>query len=216
MRYAQRFLKVMNYIIREEFMVNDTDLTKKVTLWTRQDKRSLEELKNHCVIRIKRSNLEEKFDLISSHIIYLYNWFVDSAKEMVPKPDEVEFPIWCSISEEYMLRPTLNEVVYVLEVDESEVIYFDGMKWDYVLNHHYVPKDDRDAEEYARDIEKKGYKNSFSFMDEKTSHFYPEERKRVMDSWIRVFETNQWDKFRIQANIWEIRPEMIKDILRVE
>lgn len=197
-------------------MVNDTDLTKKVTLWTRQDKRSLEELKNHSVIRIKRSNLEEKFDLISNHIIYLYNWFVDAAKEMVPKPDEVEFPIWCSISEEYMLRPTLNEVVYVLEVDESDVIYFDGMKWDYVLNHHYVPKDARDAEEYARDIEKKGYKNSFSFMDEKTSHFYPEERKRVMDSWMRVFETNQWDKFRIQANIWEIRPEMIKDILRVE
>ncbi len=197
-------------------MVNDTDLTKKVTLWTRQDKRSLEELKNHGVIRIKRRNLVEKFDLISDHIIYLYNWFVDSAKEIVPKPDEVEFPIWCSISEEYMLRPTLNEVVYALEVDESEVIYFDGMKWDYVLNHHYVPKDDRDAEEYSRDIEKKGYKNSFSFMDEKTSHFYPEERKRVMDSWMRVFETNQWDKFRIQANIWEIRPEMIKDILRVE
>ena len=197
-------------------MVNDVNLTKKVTLWTRQDIRSLEELKNNGVIRIKRSNLEEKFDVISNHIIYLYNWFVNAAKEIVPKPDDVEFPIWCSISEEYMLRPTLKEVVYVLEVDESEVVYFDGMKWDYVLNHHYVPKDDRDAEEYARDIEKKGYKNSFSFVDEKTAHFYPEERKRVIDSWIRVFETNQWDKFRIQANIWEIRPEMIKDILRVE
>ena len=30
---------------------------------------------------------------------------------------------------------------------------------------------------------------------------------------IRVFETDQWDPFRIQANIWEIRPEY-KDILK--
>ncbi|MFA9422369.1 MAG: DUF3841 domain-containing protein [Sedimentibacter sp.] len=197
-------------------MVNDANLTKKVTLWTRQDIRSLGELKNKGVIRIKTSNLEEKFDLIANHIIYLYSWFVDAANKIVPKPDEVEFPIWCSVSDEYMLRPTLNEIVYVLEVHESEVIYFDGMKWDYVLNHHYIPKDDKDAEEYARDIEEKGYKNSFSFIDEKTAHFYPEERKKVMDSWMRIFETDQCNVFSKQANIWEIRPEMIKNILRVE
>jgi len=132
----------------------------------------------------------------------------------VPKPEGVEFPIWCSISEEYMLRPTDTEIVYVLEVDESEIIYFDGLKWDYVLNHHYVPKDDKDMEEYKRDIFNKGFRDSFSFLDEKTSHFYPEERKRVIDSWIRIFDIDQWDPFRIQANIWEIRPEMIKGILK--
>jgi len=37
-----------------------------------------------------------------------------------------------------------------------------------------------------------------------------------MDSWARVFEIDKWDIFRIQANIWEISPEMIKDILRVD
>jgi len=195
-------------------MANDS--TNKVTLWTRQDIRSLEELKNNGVIRIKRKNLEEKFDLISDHIIYLYNWFVNAANEIVPKPEDVEFPIWCSISEQYMLRPTIDQVVYVLEVDKSEIIYFDGMKWDFVLNHHYVPKDEKDAEEYARYIESKGFKNSFSFLDEKTSHFYPEERKKVMDSWIRVFDTDVWDIFRIQANIWEIRTDMIVDIISAD
>lgn len=188
----------------------------KVTLWTRQDIRSLEELKNNGVIRIKRKNLEEKFDLISDHIIYLYNWFVNAANEIVPKPENVEFPIWCSISEQYMLRPTIDQVVYVLEVDKAEIIYFDGMKWDFVLNHHYVPKDEKDAEEYARYIDSKGFKNSFSFLDEKTAHFYPEERKKVMDSWIRVFDTDIWDIFRIQANIWEIRPDMIIDIISAD
>ena len=86
---------------------------------------------------------------------------------------------------------------------------------DYVLNHHYVPKDEKDAEEYLKDLERKGFKN-FIHLLTKTAHFYPQERKRVMDSWARVFEIDEWDIFRIQANIWEIRPEMIKDILRAD
>jgi len=194
-------------------LIKPQDSSKKVTLWTRQDKRSLEDLKNNGVIRIKRKHLEEKFDLIADYIISLYSWFVEAADKRVPRPKGVEFPIWCSISEEYMLRPTETELVYVLEVDESEIIYFDGSKWDYVLNHHYVPKDKIDGEEYEKDIESKGFRNSYSFLDENTAHFYPEERKKIMDSWIRVFETDQWDAFRIQANIWEIRPGMIKGII---
>lgn len=185
----------------------------KVTLWTRQDIRSLDDLKRDGVVRIKRKHLEEKFEEIADYIIDLYNWFVDKANEMVTKPEEVTFPVWCSISEENMLRPTIDSVVYVLEVDKSEIIYFDGLKWDYVLNHLYIPKDEKDAEDYAKYLESKGFKNSFSFIDGKTAHFYPAEKKRVMDSWMRVFEINEWDIFRVQANIWEIREDMIKDIL---
>lgn len=185
----------------------------KVTLWTRQDIKSLNDLENNGVIRIKREHLEEKFEEIADYIIKLYNWFTEVANKMVPKPTDVEFPIWCSISEENMLRPTMDTVVYVLEVDKSEIIYFDGMKWDYVLNHLYIPKDKKDEEDYIKDIKNKGFKDSFAIMDEKTAHFYPEERKRVMDSWMRVFEIDEWNIFRVQANIWEIRAEMIKDIL---
>jgi hypothetical protein len=185
----------------------------KVTLWTRQRFESLKELEEEGTIRIKKTHLEEKFEEITDYIASLYKWFVDAAEKMVPKPEDVEFPVWCSISQENMLRPTEDEIVYVLEVDKSEIIYFDGAKWDYVLNHHYVPNNKNDEYEYAKELENKGFPDSFSFMDEKTAHFYPQERKKVMDSWHRVFETDQWDIFRIQANIWEIRPEMIRDVL---
>ena len=168
----------------------------KVRLWTRQSRKSMKELKENGVIRITKENLEEKYEAISDYVIYLYKWFVNAAKEMVPVPDGVEFPIWCSISEEYMLRPTYDEMVYVLEVDKSEIIYFDGMKWDYVLNHHYVPNDEADYLAYQKYIEGKGFKNSYSFFDEKTSHFYPGERSKVMESWMRIFEIEQWDIFR--------------------
>ena len=81
-----------------------------------------------------------------------------------------------------MLKPIKGTVVYVLEIDESEVIYFDGQKWDYVLNHLYIPKDDMDRESYRDEMEMKGFRDVFSFIDGKYANFYPLEKKRVMDS----------------------------------
>ncbi len=184
-----------------------------VKLWTRQNIKSLEELNNKGVIRIERKHLEEKFEEISAYVISLYSWFVKTAERKVPKPEGIEFPIWCSVSEENMLRPTVDEIVYVLEVNEEEIIYFDGAKWDFVLNHHYVPKDENDEKEYAKDLLEKGFSNSFSFIDDKKSHLYPDEKRRVIESWYRVFVIDKWDIFRVQANIWEIRKDMIKEIL---
>lgn len=194
-------------------MNQSSNQVNKVTLFTRQDIKSLEDIKVFGVHRIKRKYIEEQFDDIAEYYIYLYKWFVDKASKKVPKPEDVEFPIWCAISKENMLRPIENTVVYILEVDESEVIYFDGQKWDLVLNHLYIPKDERDRELYIKEIEEKGLDNTFSFVDGKYSHFYPLEKKRVMDSWMRIFEIENWNVFNVQANIWEIREDMIKEIL---
>lgn len=196
-------------------MAINPESTKKVTLWTRQHKNSLKELEADGVIRIKKQHLEEKFDLIADYFIELYDWFVKEANKMVPKPYGVHYPIWCSISEDYMLKPTEDEIVYVIEVEESQVIYFDGSKWDYVLNHAYVPRDYEDAMAYYKYLEDHGFKDPYSFLNKETKQFYPKEAKQVVDSWIRVFDIDNWnyDIFKIQANIWEIRPEMIKTIL---
>lgn len=191
-------------------------MEEKVRLWTRQDIRSLKQLEENGSIRIKESHLREKFKDISDYSIELYKWFNKEAEKIVVKPCGVEFPIWCSISDENMLRPTPGNVVYVLEVDKSKIIYFDGTKWDYVLNHLYIPKDKEDEERYNRGLKNKGFKHGFSFIDNKLAHFYPQERKRVMDSWSRVFEIDDWNIFNVQCNIWEIEKDMIKEIIFYE
>ena len=196
-------------------MLKPLNHKQKVTLWTRQDIRSLEDLEKKGVYRVKREYIEEDYGDISEHFIKLYKWFTEKASKMVPKPAGVEFPIWCSISYESMYRPTEDTVVYKLEVDRSQVIYFDGGKWDYVLNHRYLPKDEEDNRLYLEEMRKKGFDDSdlYSFIEGRNAYLYPEERKRVMDSWMRIFEIDHWNIFTVQANIWEIKPEMIKDIL---
>jgi hypothetical protein len=186
--------------------------TEKVSLWTRQDEKSLIQLEKYGVIHNKREYIESEYESIANYFIRLYNWFVEAASKRVPKPDEVEFPIWCSVSHANMLRPVEGTVCYELEIPREKVIYFDGSKWDYVLNHIYIPKDDQDQKDYMADLKRKGFKNEFNFIEGSYAHLYPMERKRIMDSWERIFEIDTWNEFVVQGNIWEIRPEYIKRI----
>ncbi|MGK0466877.1 DUF3841 domain-containing protein [Clostridium sp.] len=192
------------------------NISNKVTLWTRQDIKSLENLKKQGVHRNKKEYIVQQFDDMAEHYINAYMWFVNSASKIVSKPQDVTFPTWCSISEKNMLRPIENTVVYVLEVDESEIIYFDGAKWDYVLNHHYIPKDIEDGKLYAQDMKNRGFKDTYSFIEGKLSHLFPLEKRQVMDSWMRIFEVENINAFSVQANIWEIREDMIVDIIYYE
>lgn len=182
-----------------------------VKLWTRQDIRSLDDLHRHGVFRNKREYIESNYGDISDHFISLYKWFVLEASKVVPKPEGVEFPIWCSVSEESMLRPVEDTVCFELEIPKSKVIYFDGSKWDYVLNHIYIPEDDEDQKIYLEDLKRRGFKNEFGFLQGSKANLYPLEKRKIMDSWKRVFQIDKWNIFIIQGNIWEIRPEHIKN-----
>ena len=82
----------------------------RVTLWTRQHMSSLNQLKKNGVYRAKKEYIEEYFEDIASYYLMLYSWFTEQASRIVPKPAGVQFPIWCSVSEEYMLRRSEEHV----------------------------------------------------------------------------------------------------------
>lgn len=181
-------------------------------IWTRQNIKSLDDLKNNGVYRVKRQYIEEQYRDIAPFYINLYKWFVYAAKQRVAAPEDVEFPIWCSVSYEGMMRPIENTIAYKLKVDSSQIIYFDGNKWDHVLNHWYIPKDKNDAEAYAKRLRKMGLDETTSFINGKNANFYPFERKIVMDSWYRIFDIDNWNIYTTQANIWEIKQDMVEEV----
>ncbi len=185
-------------------MKNPNEANGKVRLWTRQDKRALNILERTGRFYNHELFLREKFGDIAPFFMDKYTWFVKRAQVTVPKPADVQFPIWCSVAQEYMLRPTPDEIVFEIEKKVEDVMYFDGTRWDLVLNHMYIPKDEKDDEEYGEHLKKLGIKNRHSLVEGRQAALFPDEQKRVLDSWERVFELPEWDYFRIQANIWEI------------
>ena len=50
---------------------------------------------------------------------------------------------------------------------------------------------------------------ALDFLRESIRIFFPEERQIVIDSWTRIFDIDEWDIYRVQANIWEIKKEWI-------
>ena len=142
-----------------------------------------------------------------------YDWFTKEAAKRVPKPDDVHAPIWCSISVENCLKPIPGTVVYVLDVPEEQVMYFDDVKWDYVLNRIYLPKDEKDAAEYRQHLKDIGVANGFEFIEGRYKGKYPEEERRIRESWLRCFEIDNWTIFNVCGNLWEIKKEWVHKIV---
>ena len=189
-------------------------MSDKVTLYTRQHENSLYELDKKGIITNKEIYVRMHMRDISDFFLEKYRLFVEMAEKIVPRDESTEYPIWCTVSKKYCLRPIDKEVVYELEVPKEEIIYFDGAKWDLVLNNLYIPIDKEDGENFSKEIAKLGVTDSFSFIDGKYKGMYPEIEKKIRDSWQRIFIIDQFSEISIQANLWKIKGEWVKRIIR--
>lgn len=107
-----------------------------------------------------------------------------------------------------------KSLVYCLQVPEEEVIYFSGGKWDFVLNNLYIPLDDEDDQRFKKQVKDLGLGDQFQFIEGKYKGFYPQIEKEIIDSWERIFQIDQWDIFDVQANLWQIKQEWVRHIVR--
>lgn len=186
---------------------------KTVRLYTRQNDKTLYPLEREGRIINQRVYVELHFGDIAPLFLDSYDWFTKEAAKRVAKPADVQAPIWCSISRENCLKPIEGTVVYVLEVPEEQVIYFDEAKWDYVLNRIYLPKDKEDETRYKEELKARGIANGFEFFQGRYQGMYPEEERKIQESWKRVFDIDNWTIFNVCGNLWEIRKEWVLQIV---
>ena len=186
---------------------------KTVKLYTRQNDKTLFQLERDGRIINQRAYVEMHFGDIAPLFMESYDWFTSEAAKRVPKPEDVHAPIWCSISTDNCLKPIEGTVVYALEAPEENVMYFDDVKWDYVLNRIYLPKDDKDAAAYRQHLKDIGVDNGFEFFQGRYKGKYPEEERKIRESWYRCFEIDNWTIFNVCGNLWEIKKEWVKRIV---
>ena len=56
--------------------------------------------------------------------------------------------------------------------------------------------------------------NGFEFFEGRYKGKYPEEVSRIRDSWKRAFRIDNWTIFNVCGNLWEIKEEWVKKIIR--
>jgi hypothetical protein len=192
--------------------IKETEGTK-VRLWTRQHKNVLDELEEHGIYRVKKEYITEKMDTMSCYYLGLYEWYGRNAAKIVPRPEGVMYPIWLSPSPDMMLQPIEDTVILEVEMGKKDVIYTDMERWGYVVNYFYLPTDPEDEQRHNEELKKYGINNESSLIIGDKGNFYPLLKNKIIKSWERLFEPFEDTGQVVQATIWEIKKEWVKDII---
>lgn len=190
-------------------MINEKAAT--MTLWTRQMPQVWEELERTGVYRVKEEYIRMKNDTIADYYLELYRWYTREARKYVEIPEDLMYPIWLCVSEETMLQPTANTVILRLEVPREKVAICNMEAWGYVVNYWYVPLDDNDAKKHAEELKRYGIKEEDQLISTSMGNFYPIMKRKIQDSWSRVFTMPPANNNDAVATIWEIKREWVKE-----
>lgn len=183
----------------------------KVKVWTRQHENILEIIEKKGRYIVKKDYIESKMESCAKFYFEVYSWYTRKAQEIVPKPYDVKYPIWVSLNENYMLQNIQGTVILELLLDKGLIIEMDAEKWDRIVNLWYVPKDEKDEEEYDKKLVKYGISNcSSAYM----SNFYPHLKREIINSWDRLFDSSYSQSNLRQGTIWEVKSEWIINVIK--
>lgn len=183
----------------------------KITVWTKQHENMLKILESEGRYTAKREyikmDLEEHADLV----LEVYEWLVKNGPDAANRPADVEFPVWVSFEKDATMMSGEGTVILELELEEEWVTHVNIAKWGTILNYGYIPADESDAARHKQLLCDYGISDAKAYM----SQFYPQIKMEIRDSWKRLFDPsilmgNKSD----YGNIWEVRQEWIKRIIR--
>ena len=88
-----------------------SDNNETVRLWTRQMPQVLQSLRDEGIYTVKQEYIERKNDTIAPFYLSLYRWYTQQARQFMEIREELEYPIWFSVEEEFQLQPTQDTVI---------------------------------------------------------------------------------------------------------
>ena len=71
-----------------------------VTVWTRQVPEVLKELMETGYYCVKEEYIRKKNDTIADYYLKLYRWYTTESRRYLSIPQDLQFPIWFSLSDE--------------------------------------------------------------------------------------------------------------------
>lgn len=181
-------------------------------MWTRQVPEVWKELKEKGVYHVKKEYIQMKNDTIAEYYLKLYEWYTREAGKYIEIPDELKYPVWLSVDRENMLQPVEHTVVLEAEVPEGQYIICNMDHWGYRVNYWYIPADEADHEKHKQELKRYGISSEDDLVLSEKGNFYPALRRKIIDSWVRVFDIPEDKKTETAATVWELRLEWVKTV----
>lgn len=186
--------------------VQHEECKQKVKVWTRQHKNVLKTLKEKGVYRVRERYIRKKLDDCADIYLDVYRWLRNEAAKRMEIPEELKYPIWLSIEEELKLPAAEGMVFFELEVPRDQVMVFDMLKWDYIVNYLYLPEDKEDRKRFKEKLKKY---NINVESDIYLQNFYPRLKKEMTSSWERLFDSSIELSDQKVAISWELKEDWV-------
>lgn len=183
----------------------------KIKVWTKQNEKVLDELRQTGRYTTKQEFIVKDLEEHAELVLETYRWLTRHSPDYPNKPEDVEFPVWVSFQENATMMPSEGTVILELLVEESLITKVNIAKWGAILNYGYIPADKEDDRRHRELLKDYGISDTKAYM----SQFYPEIKREIQESWIRLFDPGiHMGNDSCYGNLWEVRKEWIMKIIR--
>lgn len=157
----------------------------KITVWTKQNENVVKELEETGRYTAKKEYILKDLDKHSYLVLEVYDWLVKNTPNSSQKPCDAEYPIWVSLTREATMLPSAGTIILELKIDQYLLTIVNIDKWGAILNYSYIPADEQDYNNHRQLLEQYGVSSDTkAYM----SQFYPRIKRKIIDSWSRLFD----------------------------
>jgi len=189
-------------------MIKRKSADSKVKVWSRQHKNVLEKLKEDGIYKVKERYIRKKLDDCADIYLDVYRWLRNEAGKRMEISEELKYPIWLSTEEELKLPAADGMVFFDLEIPKDKLMIFDMLKWDYIINYLYLPKNKQDRKIFKKKLDKYNINVESNIY---LQNFYPRLKREMTSSWKRLFDPQIKLSDNQVAVSWELKEEWVVD-----
>ena len=184
----------------------------RVRLYSPQARLVVNILKEEGVCFSKREYVVKKYKESAPVFLAAYDWFINEAEKYVAKPEGAEYPYWAFKDLHSVDTSTDGEILHI-SIPKDQVIFFDMYDWNKIMRLQYIGQTKADEDKFRKNLADYGIRNESDVI---LTNFYPDLKRQVQDSWIRLFrhhenikEGNLENIGSLQAGLWQLKKEWL-------
>ena len=178
--------------------------------WTKQHSMVLKTLLETGRYTAGRKNLFADLQEHAPLMLEAYDWLSVHHPGLAAKPPEAECVVWLSYTRDAAMVPDEAGVLLELEIPPKLVTPVNIAEWGMILNYAYIPAGEEDGQAHRKKLKALGFSDAKVCM----SHFYPELKQEITDSWQRLFDPSvSAGNDSCYGTVWELRKEWLVQVL---
>lgn len=175
-----------------------------VLMWTAQAQIVLDTLEKDGVYYVKKQYIEEKYKETAWSFRLAYHFLGEGMAKRVPRPAEAESPVWLYKDPKWTGAQG-DASLMGLKIPSEELLLFDMRKWNKILNMSLVGTEE-EVRAFDKELERQGITD---ITDVLKNPFYPALKRKIMQSWEKLFEETDVEETYLQGAAWRIKKEWV-------